>query len=168
VLLGNLTPAWRSRAPGPCRVTGPPCLLILRLVFPLALTLSTLSMLVLAAHFLRRGDLLTCLTTLVVLGLLLFKRRRWVLRANQVALVLAAVLWSFTTNGLVRQRLAEGGPAGRLVVIMGSVIVVNVVAAMLLGNRKVVERYPGPEGRAPAPAPEPPPAEPADSEPPAN
>jgi len=112
-------------------------------MFALALSLSTLSMLVLAAHFLRRGDLLSCLVALFVAGMLLVVRRRWVLRVTQVLLALAAIKWVLTTNELVRQRLAEGGEADRLAAILGAVIALNLLASLLLGTRAVTARYPG-------------------------
>ncbi len=119
-------------------------------MFALALSLSTLSLLVLAAHFLRRGDLLSCLTTLFVAGMLLVMRRRWVLRVTQVLLGLAAIKWVLTTNELVRQRLAEGGEAGRLAAILGAVVAINVLAAVLLGTRRVTARYAAATSQPPA------------------
>lgn len=119
-------------------------------MFALALTTATLSMLLLAAHFLRRGDVLLCVALLGVAGLLLFQRRRWVLRAVQVLLGLAAIRWALVTNDLVRQRVAEGGEAGRLAAILGAVIALNVLAALLLGVRAVTARYPGASRGAPA------------------
>lgn len=119
-------------------------------MFPLALTLSTLSLLVLGAHFLRRGDLLACAASLGIAGMLLFMRRRWVLRVTQVLLVLAAIRWAFTANELVGARVAAGGEAGRLAGILGAVVVVNLLAAVTLGARTVTARYPG--GGDPPPA----------------
>lgn len=112
-------------------------------MFPLALTLSTLSLLVLAAHYLRYGNLVLCLLALAVAGLLLFVRRRWVLVGAQVLLVLAAIKWVFVTNDLVSARVAAGGEAGRLAAILWTVVAVNVLAALSLGTRAVTARYPG-------------------------
>lgn len=112
-------------------------------MFPLALTLSTLSLLVLAAHFLRYGDLVQCVAMLVIAGMLLFVRRRWVLVGAQVVLVLAAIKWVFVTNDLVSARVAVGGEAGRLAAILWTVVAVNVLAALALGTRAVTARYPG-------------------------
>lgn len=119
-------------------------------MFPLAMTLSTLSLLVLAAHYLRRGDLVMCVVALGTAGVLLFVRRRAVLRVTQVLLALAAIKWALVTNDLVRARVDAGGEAGRLVAILGAVVAVNVLAAIALGTRAVTARYPGSGGSPPA------------------
>lgn len=116
----------------------------MRVMVPLALTLSTLSFLVFAAHYLREGNVLVCAMVLATAAMLLFRRHRWALRSSQVVLVLAAISWGFTTDVLVRRRLAEGGDATRLGVILGAVIAVNVAAAILLGTRPVLARYTAP------------------------
>ena len=131
-------------------MTGAAASHIMPAMFALALTSATLSLLVLAAHFLRRGDLVSCVATLCVAGALLVMRRRWVLRVTQVLLGLAALKWALTTNELVRQRLAEGGEAGRLGAILGAVIAVNVLAAVLLGMRAGTARYPAAAPQPPA------------------
>lgn len=116
----------------------------------LAMTLSTLSLLLLAAHYLRQGNWALCLGLLVVAGLLLFRRRRVHLRVAQVVLGLGAVVWGITIAETVRARLAEHGDPRRLVVILGAVVVVNVAAVVLLGARRVLERYAGPAEGGPA------------------
>lgn len=119
----------------------------------LALALSTLSLAVLAAHFLRRGELVpavAALAALAVLGALLFVRRRWVVRLAQGVLLLAVVVWSLTTFQLVQQRRAAGQPVARLAVILGAVVAVNALAALALGTRRVAGRYGGPAGQGPA------------------
>jgi len=110
-------------------------------MFPLALSLSTLSLLVLAAHFLRAGNLLVTLTVLVVAGLLLFSRRRWVLYATQALLVLGAIMWVTTTIELVDRRIAEGGDPTRLAAILSAVVAVALGAALLLGSGAIRARY---------------------------
>lgn len=116
----------------------------------LALALSTLSLAVLAAHFLRRGELVPAVAALAVLGALLFVRRRWVVRLAQGVLLLAVVVWSLTTFQLVQQRRAAGQPVARLAVILGAVVAVNALAALALGTRRVAGRYGGPAGQGPA------------------
>ena len=68
-----------------------------------------LSGMLLAAHFLRSGDL-----PLVVLSVLfpalLWVRRPWALRAVQGALVTAAGIWTWTAIEAARMRIAEGRP----------------------------------------------------------
>ena len=120
-------------------------------MFPLALTLSTLSFVVLAAHYLREGNVLMCTALLGNAAILLFVRRRPVLRTSQFLLVLGAVVWGFTTYELVQRRLAEGGNAVRLGAILGAVIALNVAAAILLGTKPVLARY-TPAAEPPKPA----------------
>lgn len=110
----------------------------------LALTLSTLSLLLLAAHYLRQGNWGLCVGLLVVAGLLLFRRRRVHLRVTQVLLGFGAVVWGFTIAETVRARLAEHGDPRRLVAILGAVVLADVAAVVLLGTRRVIERYEGP------------------------
>lgn len=116
----------------------------------LMLTPAVLSLLVLAAHFLRRGQMVPCVATLAMLVVLLAVRRPWVPRVTQVVLVAGALRWAWTLAGFVRQRAAEGEPAGRLVAILGAVIAINLLAALLLGLRRVTRRYAGAASQAPA------------------
>lgn len=113
----------------------------MRRMFPLALTLSTLSFVVLAAHYLREGNVLMCTALLGNAGILLFLRKCLVLRTSQVVLVMGAAVWGLTAYELVQRRLAEGGNAVRLGAILGAVIAVNVAAAVLLGTKPVLARY---------------------------
>lgn len=109
---------------------------------PFALTLATLSMLVLAAHFLRDGDWITTLCMLVCVAMLHFQRQRWVARLTQVLLALGACVWIGTAMETYQRRVAEGGDPRRLVLILGAVSLVDVVAAILLGAPAVLARYP--------------------------
>lgn len=110
-------------------------------MFPLALTLSTLSLLVLAAHFLRRGQIMPCVAVLGVLVVMFALRRGWVRLVVQALLLLAVVLWTMTLFTMVQARQAVGEPAGRLAAILGAVIAVNAAAAALLGTRAVANRF---------------------------
>lgn len=110
-------------------------------MLPLALSLSTLSLLVLAAHFLRRGEVVPCAAAIAVLGALLFVRRAWVVRLAQGVLLLAVFVWGLTAFQLAEQRRAAGGDPTRLIVILGAVLALDVAAAALLGTRPVRERY---------------------------
>jgi hypothetical protein len=115
----------------------------------LALTPTALSLLVLAAHFLRRGQWLLCLV-LVGVAASLFLRRAWVPLVVQVALALAALVWIQTLVGLVRERQAAGEPVVRLVAILGSVFVVNAVGLGLMRTPLVARHFAG--GTPPPPA----------------
>jgi hypothetical protein len=106
----------------------------------LLLTPAVLSSLVLAAHFLRRGQLLLCALCLgmAVLPLL---RRRWVPETLQVFLGLGVLLWIATLRGMVEERSHAGEPWMRLAVILGSVMGVAVLGILLLSTHRVHAHY---------------------------
>jgi hypothetical protein len=106
----------------------------------LVLTPAVLAVLLLAAHFLRRGQLLACAACIGVV-LLLFVRRAWSPRVAQVALALGTLEWIRTLVVLVNARRAEGGPWERLALILGSVIALTLLGAALLGTRSVTRHY---------------------------
>ncbi|HET9652443.1 MAG TPA: hypothetical protein VFP36_09635, partial [Usitatibacter sp.] len=68
-----------------------------------------LSLLVLAAHFLREGGLLLVVAC-IALMLLLAWRRPWVPRVVQAALALGTLEWLRTAVILVQERMADGRP----------------------------------------------------------
>ena len=108
-------------------------------MFGLLVTPAVLSALVLAAHFMRRGQILLCLVCLAA-AVLAFVRRRWAPRVVQVFLLLAVAEWARTLVALLHERRASGEPAGRLVVILGTVMAVALFGAVLLGTRRVLDR----------------------------
>jgi hypothetical protein len=75
-----------------------------------------LSLLVLAAHFLRSVSLLPMLLCLVLLRLL-WVRRPWATRTLQIALLLGAAEWIHTAIVLVPARQALGEPWERMATI---------------------------------------------------
>lgn len=79
-----------------------------------------LSLLVLAAHFLRSGSMLMVVVVFCFLGLL-GVRRVWAARAVQVALLIGALEWVRTLAHLVALRVQVGQPALNLMLILGSV-----------------------------------------------
>ena len=103
-----------------------------------------LSVLLLAAHFLRGGGLLVPACVLGLLGLLAV-RRRWVARFMQVVLVLGAVEWARTLLTLAVRRSEQGEPFLRMVLILGAVTVVTLVSAWLFEMPKLRRIY-GPSG----------------------
>lgn len=109
---------------------------------------AALSLLVLGAHFLRGGHPLLVLVALGLLSLL-FVPRRWAARGVQVGLVLGALEWVRTLVALSGERMSEGLPAARLVVILGVVAAVC-AASVLAFLARPVRRWFG-TGAAPAP-----------------
>lgn len=99
-----------------------------------------LSALLIAAHFLRRGETLLVVTSLVA-PLLLLVPRRWALRTVQLGLLAAATRWAATAVDLVGQRAASGEPWVRLVLILGTVTALTLGSAVLLQGKSVLRRY---------------------------
>lgn len=101
----------------------------------LGVTLSIVSGLLIAAHFLREGSLL-----LVLIGLafpfLLFFRKPWSNRVVQALLILAAAEWLRSLVDLAAQRHLAGESWTRMAFILGAVALVNVVAAVAVNPKK--------------------------------
>ena len=93
-----------------------------------------LSFLLLAAHFLRSGNLLLVALSLAMIPLLLV-RRRWATIAAQTVLLLGAIEWLFAMNTLVYDRVADHEPWLRGMIILLSVAAFTMLAAVLLRRR---------------------------------
>ena len=109
-----------------------------------------LSLLALGAHFMRFGNELGVVGCIVLLGLL-FLRKPWVVRLQQVALVAGAFEWAHTLYYIVQARLAQGAPFTRLVVILAAVIAVTALSAVLFESKimkRIYGRYRHAEGQA--------------------
>ncbi len=89
-----------------------------------------LSLLVLAAHFLRSGDSVLAFASLVVPALLLVPQP-WAARLVQLVLVLGALEWIRTLIILAQGRIADGEPFVRLTVILGVVVIVTGCSALV-------------------------------------
>ncbi len=109
------------------------------------IALVSLAALLIGAHFLRRGQYLFVLLSLDLPFLLLLFRRRWSLRLVQGGLVLAALIWLHTLYLIVQERIAIGRAWGASAVILGSVVLVTLLAAWLLNRPDALERYPAGE-----------------------
>ena len=99
-----------------------------------------LSLVVLGAHFMRYGS------TLGVIGaagliILLFVRQWWVARLVQIALVLGAIEWLHTLYEMLQLRMAFDQPYMRLVLILGTVIVVTLASALLFQAKDLKKIY---------------------------
>lgn len=111
-----------------------------RFVTMFVLVAPALSLLVLGAHFLRAGSPLLTLGALGTL-VLLFVRRRWAARAVQAVLVLGALEWVRALVVLTGERMSEGLPYGRLVVILGVVATVTAASALAFRGRTLRRWY---------------------------
>ena len=101
-----------------------------------------LSLLVLAAHFYRAGNLI--LVVLIAASpLLLFIRSAWIVRVIQVELVFGGVEWIRTIFRLVHIRQADNLPWERLAIILGSVAVFTILSALVFNSKALKTRYNG-------------------------
>lgn len=99
-----------------------------------------LSLLVLAAHFLRGGCLPFTLALLALLALLPL-RRAWVPRFFQVVLTLGALEWGRTLVTLAMARGEQGEPYLRMVLILGAVALVTQGSALLFETDRLRRWY---------------------------
>jgi hypothetical protein len=99
-----------------------------------------LSLVALGAHFLRYGNELGIIASIVLIGLL-FLRRAWVARLVQAALVLGAIEWLWTMYTLLQIRTAQGAPATRMVLILGAVALVAFGSALLFQTKRLKRAY---------------------------
>ena len=99
-----------------------------------------LSLLVLAAHFLRSGNMLMVVVVLGFLGLL-GVRRVWAARAVQVALLIGALEWVRTLARLVALRVQEGQPALNLMLILGSVALLTGLSTLVFRAARLRRWY---------------------------
>jgi hypothetical protein len=106
----------------------------------LRLTPVVLSLLVLAAHFLRAENTLQVVLVLAMIGFL-FVKRPWSVRVVQVVPVLGAFEWLLTLSGLVVRRVELGQPYGRMVMILGSVALLTAMSALVFRSEPLRARY---------------------------
>lgn len=99
-----------------------------------------LSLVVLAAHFLRAGCLPVALAVLALLGVLAV-RRPWVPRLIQVVLTLGALEWIRTLVTLAIQRSDQGEPYLRMALILGGVATVTLGSAFLFETARLRRLY---------------------------
>ena len=101
-----------------------------------------LSLLVLAAHFYRAGNLLL-VVLMAASPFLLFIRRPWIARVIQVELVLGGIEWIRTIFRLVNIRQAHNLPWERLAVILGFVAAFTMLSALVFYAKTLKTRYNG-------------------------
>ncbi len=99
-----------------------------------------LCLVVLGAHFLRYGNWIGVLGSLLLIALLTV-RRRWVARLMQLVLILGTLEWVRTLHELVQVRAATGQPFTRMAVILGVVAAVTFCSALLFQSPTMKRRY---------------------------
>jgi hypothetical protein len=98
------------------------------------------SLVILGAHFMRYGDSIGVLGSLVLIALLIV-RRPWVVRLMQVVLIFGALEWVRTLYELVQVRAAHGQPFIRMVVILGIIVAVTFCSALLFQSPTLKRIY---------------------------
>lgn len=102
-----------------------------------------LSLLLLAAHFLRYGNTLVVIAVALSAGLLLV-RRAWAARVMQLVLAVGALEWLRTLVMLVQERMVLGESYLRMAIILAVVAAITAAAALLFQARalKAIYRIP--------------------------
>jgi hypothetical protein len=121
-------------------------------MFALHLMPAILSLLLLAAHFLRRGDVVIVVLVLALLGLMAVPRA-WAARILQGALVLGAIEWVRTLVVLASARAQAGLPAARLVLILGAVVVLTGASVFVFRGARARSWYRSGSGSPSSPGP---------------
>ena len=99
-----------------------------------------LSLVILGAHFMRYGNSVGVIGSLLLIALLIV-RRPWVARLMQVVLILGALEWVRTLYDLVQVRTALGQPFGRMLVILGIIAAVSFCSALLFQSPALKKIY---------------------------
>lgn len=99
-----------------------------------------LSLLLLAAHFMRYGQTILVVLSVVMIGLLVV-RRPWAARILQVVLLLACAEWIRTLVILAGIRAEHGQSAGRMVVILAVVALITAASALVFRRRRASAHF---------------------------
>lgn len=105
------------------------------------LTLPSLALALLGAHFYRAGQWLGVAGCALLFVLPWLLTRPWVARLVQVALAAGALEWLWTAFTLVQARQALGQPWLRLALILGTVALLTASAALVFRRRALRERF---------------------------
>ncbi|MGC9197005.1 MAG: hypothetical protein ACP5IL_16360 [Syntrophobacteraceae bacterium] len=91
---------------------------------------AVLSLVLLAAHFLRRQDLFLVALNLGLIPFI-FLQKAWFIRALRVYLALGALVWVYTMWMIVMERKAMGLPFLAVIIILGSVALFTLMSAFV-------------------------------------
>jgi hypothetical protein len=97
--------------------------------------------LLLAAHFIRDGNIGLVLAAVLVPALL-FIKKRWSLMLVQLSAYAAAGVWVYTLIQLVQQRMILARPWTGAVMILGSVALFTTFAGLMLSSPSIKKQYP--------------------------
>ena len=98
------------------------------------------SFLILSAHFSRAGSPLLTIIFLL-LPILLFIKKAWVVRLIQIFLVIGSIEWIRILFVYVNERQAIEEPYIRLVIILGIVAFLTGLSTLVFRNQALKERY---------------------------
>jgi hypothetical protein len=104
-----------------------------------------ISLLLLAAHFLRYGNILFMALSLVAIPLLAI-RKKWVVYLFRILLFLGAVEWVRTIWTLVAIRMEFGEPYLRMAIILGGVAALTFFSAFVFNSKRLRNRFSKTEG----------------------
>ena len=99
-----------------------------------------ISFLLLAAHFLRAGQVVFVVGLLALL-LLLFIRKFWVPWVIQAILLLGAVEWIVTLYSVAQLRIASGEPWTRMAIILGAVALFTALSGLVFRSKALRDRF---------------------------
>ena len=99
-----------------------------------------LAVALLGAHFYRAGAWPLLLACVVLLAVLAWPRA-WAARLVQAGLLLGALEWLWTAFALVQQRLAQGQPWLRLLLILAGVALLTAAAALVFRHPRLRARF---------------------------
>lgn len=100
------------------------------------------SCLLLAAHFLREGRIVTA-CVLLLLPLLLLLRKGWVPRVLQLTLLLGAVEWLRTLFFIAQLRIEFGQPWTRMAIILGAVALFTALSCLVFRSKALRKWFSG-------------------------
>ena len=112
----------------------------------LLLAPAVVSSLVLAGHFVRRGQSLPGLFCLALVSLP-FVRRPWARRVWQAFLGIGSLAWLAMMSSFVRTRMRAGGAWHRPALDLFAVAAFTLVAALLLEHPKIYAYFAGGEDK---------------------
>jgi hypothetical protein len=99
-----------------------------------------IALILLGAHFLRSQQPLLVIICMLS-PLLLLIRRRWVLVLLQVLAYFGGIVWISTIVDIAQNRIAQGLPWARMVLILGAVALFTILSGLLLNSCKVKKKY---------------------------
>ena len=99
-----------------------------------------ISFLLLAAHFLRAGQMVVSIILLSVLWLLLL-RKLWVPWVIQIILLLGAMEWLWTLYSFAQVRMEMGNPWMRMAIILGAVALFTALSCLVFRSKSLRRRY---------------------------